>query len=244
MPPISVDLAFARKDILRASEEGKVIVVIDVLRATSTIITALSNGARAVIPAETLREARILWKRYPGSLLAGERSGLKPRGFHLGNSPLEFRREIVEGKTIILSTTSGTRTIGATKASSHTLLAAFLNASAAAERALQIAGEEGVGITLAPSGLRQSFSLEDFLCAGAIAFKLQEAKVEFSDFALGALLAFQGLRQPLDRYIWDCYHAKELRKKGFDADVRFCSRLDLFRKVPVVGVDGDHLLIV
>ncbi|MEM2926327.1 MAG: 2-phosphosulfolactate phosphatase [Candidatus Bathyarchaeia archaeon] len=243
MDTISVDLAFTRKDIRKASEQGRIIVVIDVLRASSTIITALSNGAEGIIPAETLREARIIWKRYPESLLAGERRGLKPRGFHLGNSPLEFKREIVEGKMVILTTTSGTKTIGVAKASPFVVLAAFINASAAAERILQIAQEEGLGITLAPSGQKNSFSLEDFLCAGAIAMKLEGAKVEFSDFALGALLSFQGLKQPLDRFIWNCHHARELCKKGFEADVKFCSRLDVFQRVPILKHDRDHLLI-
>jgi len=229
---IPVDLVFTRRMIGLASKRRRVIVVIDVLRATSTIITALENGAESVIPALTLREARNLWKKHPGSLLAGERRGVKPPGFHLGNSPREFRPEVVAGKTVILTTSSGTRTVLAARTAPHVLIAAFLNVEAAAERALRLAEAEGTGITLAPSGKKHHFSLEDFLCAGAIALKLKEADVELSDFAWGALLAFQGLREPLNRVLWSCSHARELRDQGLGEDVEFCSQLNIFKTVP------------
>jgi len=233
MSRITVNLFFNRREICSASRRQHIIVVIDVLRATSTMITALANGAECIVPAETLSEARDFYKRYPDHLLAGERRGVKPSGFHLGNSPMEFQREVVRRKTIILTTSSGTRTILAASASPNVLLAAFLNVEAAAEKAVQLAEAEGVGITIAPSGRKHSFSLEDFLCAGAIALRLERADVEFSDFTWGALLAFKSLGEPLGQAVWMCRHARELREQGFGEDVEFCSQLNLFRTVPV-----------
>jgi len=231
---IPVNLTFALRKIRSASERQEVIVVIDVLRATSTIVTAIENGAKNVIPTTTIKEARSLWKKYPQSLLAGERRGFKPQGFHLGNSPREFRPEVVAGRDIILTTSSGTETIVAAKASAHVLIASFLNAEAAAETALKIAENERKGITLAPSGCKHHFSLEDFLCAGAITSELRKPNVELSDFAWGALLAFKGLKEPLNQAVWKSNHARELKDKGLGEDVEFCSQLNIFKTVPIL----------
>lgn len=238
MPGVAVDLAFARREVRRAAVRRDVIVVIDVLRATSTIITALSNGAKKVVPAQTPEQARNLWRENPGSLLAGERGGERPDGFNLGNSPREFHPEVVKGRTIILTTSSGTKTILAVEKAPHVLLGAFLNVRAVGESARDTARAEGRGIALACSGSKHLFSLEDFLCAGAIASRLHEAGEELSDFAWGAVLAFENLTEPLDQAIWKCLHARELKAQGLAEDVEFCSRVDHYQMVPALTPEG------
>ncbi|MBS7654517.1 2-phosphosulfolactate phosphatase, partial [Candidatus Bathyarchaeota archaeon] len=108
---IKVNIEFLAKDSEKAAKRGDLIIIIDALRCCSSIVTALANGAEAIIPVKTLREAYRIHARNPKYLLAGERGGLKPRGFDLGNSPLEYTSERVHGKIILLTTTSGTTAI-------------------------------------------------------------------------------------------------------------------------------------
>ena len=229
---ISVSLGFAAKNIAKAVQRGDVIIVIDVLRCCSTIVTALANGAEGVIPTKTVKEARVLRRKHPDFILAGERRGIKPDGFDLGNSPLEFSPKEVKGKHIILTTTSGTKVISLSKNARRVLIGAFLNAEAVARAALKIAKEEETGISLMPAGTKGLFSLEDFICAGAIAEGLLAEKVEHSDAVLAALLAFQQARKSLDRVIQSGYHARYLISQGFEEDVKFCCRLNVFQIVP------------
>ncbi len=103
---MAVELCVADAD--KAVERGDVIVVVDVLRSTSSIVNALANGAKSIVPVATLTEAYALHRLHPEYLLVGEREGRKPKGFHLGNSPLEFSSERVSGMDLIMTTTSGT----------------------------------------------------------------------------------------------------------------------------------------
>jgi len=229
---ISASWGFDAKDIAKVVQRGDVIIVIDVLRCCSTIVTALANGAEGIIPIKTVKEARVLRRKHPEFILAGERRGIKPDGFDLGNSPLEFSPEKVEGKHIILTTTSGTKVISLSKNARLVLIGAFLNAEAVAGKALKIAKEEETGISLMPAGTNGLFSLEDFICAGAIAEGLLAEKVECSDAVLAALLAFQQARKSLDRVIQSGHHARYLISQGFGKDVKFCCRLNAFHIVP------------
>jgi len=229
-----VNLEFTSKDIAKAVQRGDVIIVIDVLRSCSTIVTALGNAADGVVPARTVKEARGLHKRNPGFILAGERRGIKPKGFDLGNSPLEFSSQRVKGKHIILTTTSGTKAIVSAKNAKRVLVGCFLNARAVAKAASKIAAQEETGISLIPVGTAGRFSLEDFICAGAIAHELPAYHVEHSDGVLAALLAFQRARKSINRVIGSSDHARHLKSLGFEKDVRFCCRLNLFEIVPLL----------
>ncbi len=228
-----LNLELTARDASRAVKRGDLIVVVDVLRCTSTIITALANGAEAIIPVRTLREAYKLAGENPDYILAGERGGLKPGGFKLGNSPLEFRREIVEGRTIILTTTSGTAAITRSRGARTILIGALLNAEAVAKKALEMAEEAGVDISIILSGRRGRFSLEDFICAGAIGCKIRGEAVELSDAATAATLTFQSAKGRLFDRVRCGEHAKHLISLGLEGDVRFCCRMDLFNLVPI-----------
>jgi len=227
-----VSLEFFAKDTMKAVERGDVIVIIDALRCCSTIVTALANGATCIIPVETIQEAQRLRKRYPEFVIAGERKGLKPKGFNLGNSPLEFTSEKVRGRGIILTTTSGTKAISSSKKGKWVLIGSFLNAKAVAKAALRIAENERTGISLVLAGKEGQFSLEDFLSAGAITESFLTERVELSDAVTAALQSFKQVQNSLETAVKQSSHTQYLEKKGFKTDVEFCSRVNVFNFVP------------
>jgi len=234
LPPIFINLELVAGDAVKAVQRGDVIIVIDVLRCSSSIITALSNGAEGVIPIKTLQEARRRHRENPGSLLAGERRGLKPKGFDLGNSPLQFTPEKVKNRLIILTTTSGAKAISLAKNGRWVFIGALLNVEAVAKEALKIAERERHGISLLLAGKEGGFSLEDFICAGAAIENLPKEKVGLSDAALAAALAFQQARESLSGIIHQGSHAQYLKSIGLEEDIKFCSQMNVFLMVPVL----------
>lgn len=233
----SANLEFFVEDAARAAQRGDVVVVIDVLRCCSTIVAALANDAKGILPARTLKEARALHNKYDGSVLAGERRGKKPKGFSLGNSPLEFTREKVGRKYVILTTTSGTRAIVSSKNARWVLIGALLNAKPVAEAASRIAEKENAGISLVLSGSRRHFFIEDFVCAGAIAENLRTSNIERTDAVLAALHCFWQAQNCLESVIQSGHHATYLKSLGLVNDVEFCSRLDVSGIVPYLKGD-------
>jgi 2-phosphosulfolactate phosphatase len=184
-----INLKFAAKEANSAVKRGDLIIVIDVLRCSTSIINALANGAKTVAPTITLKEAYAFHSQHPNYLLAGERKGCKPKGFDLGNSPPEFISERVRGKSLIMTTTSGTVALVRSRGAKWVFVGAFLNAASVARKAAEIAEDEGTNVSMVLSGEGGQFSLEDFICAGAIAEGLSVSKVCCSDEALAAFLA-------------------------------------------------------
>lgn len=228
--PIEVELV--AQDASNACKRGDLTVVIDAVRATTSIIAALANGAKSVIPVQTLREAMHLRKEYPGYLLAGERNGVKPMGFDLDNSPLSLSKEKVEGKSLVMSTTNGTKALVQSRESKLVMLGAFLNASAVAKKSLEIASKTQVGISFVLAGQKNSFALEDFICAGAIIRNFGNSQ-ELSDKALGALLAFNGAKDNLQENVRKSKHAQELLKIGLSRDIAYACQIDVVDFVPI-----------
>lgn len=239
---VSVSLELSAKDAVKAVSRGDVLVAIDVLRCCSTIVTALANGAKEVIPTKTIKEAQALHKKHPEFLLAGERKGQKPKGFDLGNSPLEFSSNIVKEKHIILTTTSGTKAICLSKNARWVLIGAFFNAEAVAKTAFKIAEKEKIGISFVLSGTRGRFSLEDFMCAGAIVENLPADKIECSDAVLAVSLTFQQSCRQLIKIIQCGSHARYLKDIGYEEDVKFCCQLNAYPVVPVYKAESIVLL--
>lgn len=227
-----INIEFTAKDALKAVKRSDVIIVIDVLRCSSTIITALANGAKSIIPVKTVKEALKIHRLHPTFILAGERKGVKPKGFSLGNSPLEFQTTKVSGKQIVITTTNGTKALTWAKGGRFVLVGAFLNIEAVIDAALRIAERENRGLSLVLAGKQGRFSLEDYLCAGAMVESLPTQKIENSDSAQVALLAFCQVRDSLDNIISKGSHAKYLKSIGLDADVHFCCKQNRYRVVP------------
>jgi len=230
---IQVDLELLARDAGKAVGRGDLIIVSDVLRSGTSILNALTNGARAAVPAMTLKEAYKLRSQHPGYLLAGERGGKKPKGFDLGNSPLEFTPEKVEGKSFVITTTSGTAALVRSRASQWVLVGVFLNARAVAGKAEEIAARGAIGVSFVLSGEKGKFSLEDFLCAGAIAYRFAVDKVHFSGKVQAALLAFRQAESDLTGNVMKAEHAEHLAKLGFKGDVDFSCKLNVLGTVPI-----------
>jgi len=152
---------------------GTTCVVLDILRATSSMITALANGAEQILPVATIEEALAAKTEHPEALLCGERDGLRITGtqtggteFDLGNSPREYTAEVVAGKTLITTTTNGTRALRACANAEQTLVASFLNLTATTDH---LRANPSANLVIVCGGTHEEAALEDSLAAGAIA---------------------------------------------------------------------------
>ncbi len=216
---------------------GRAVVVIDVLRATSTIVTALAAGAKAIVPAassdEVVRLTSNLEKN--GIVLAGERRLLKIEGFNLGNSPREMTREAVAGKTLFLATTNGTPALLAAQGGDPVLVAAALNFSAVAERARHLFAERGDLVVIC-AGRDKQFALEDAYTAGRLIKAVKKGvppkKLMLNDAAQVSfdLAAQQGGWQDA---LGASDAARQLGEAGLGEDVKFCANPDRVAIVPV-----------
>lgn len=209
----------------------KVCVVVDVLRATSTIVTALANGAKSVIPVATVAQAKRMKDK--DTLICGERKGVKPKGFDLGNSPQEYLH--VEGKKIVLTTTNGTKAVSMIK--SEILYAAcFLNLHATVDRL-----RDHKDVTVICSGQDGKVAYEDVLCAGAIVYQLDRA--DLTDAAkISKQLWEQARNTELSSLLLESQHAQELVEYNFLPDIKFCAQLDLYSIVPSFSEDRFIIL--
>jgi 2-phosphosulfolactate phosphatase len=210
------------RDRLRASA----CVVIDVIRATSTIVTALAHGASGVQPVRSVEDAFALKALAPEALLAGERGGQALPGFDLGNSPEDFSAARVQGRRIILTTTNGTQALAASAGARAVLTAGFLNLAAVAAH-LQKLGPPWIIIC---AGCNGAFGVDDAAVAGALAEALDQ------DHPLVSL--YRSVREELAETLLGSDAGRELLKVGLGKDVPFCARVDHFTIVPILGADG------
>jgi len=201
-------------------------VVIDVIRATSTIATALANGARKIQPVASVEEAFALKEQNPKTILAGERGGQPLPGFDLGNSPEDFTAERVKGHQIILTTTNGTQALAACVGARIVFTASLLNLEAVATRLREI----GPPWVIVCAGCNGEFGVDDAIVAGALAEALDQ------DHALVSL--YRSVRRDLTEALIGCDAGRELAKVGMEKDVPFCAKLNLFPIVPTLGADG------
>jgi 2-phosphosulfolactate phosphatase len=223
--------ALSRRDL-----SGAACVVFDILRATSTFVTALQNGAKEITPVSEISEALTLRQQQPDALLAGERDGMKIRAaqsggpdFDLGNSPREFREEKVRGKTIISTTTNGTRALRACAGAKLVLAASFLNLAVTARYLNQSPPQE---ILLVCAGTGEDVAWEDVLAAGALAGLLGG---DFSDATEIAALTFLAAKADLPAVLAGTQNARRLLAiPELRADVAFCAQRDVFKIVAVM----------
>jgi len=210
--------------------DGKTVVVIDVLRATSTIITALTNGAKEVIPVVEIKEALSLKTKYHPSevLLCGERSaGIIP-GFDLGNSPFDYSTERVQNRTLIMSTTNGTKAIRKAEGAKKLLLASFINGEEVVHQV-----KESDELVLLCSGTNGRFSMDDALCAGYMATLLDKTTtIEACDLTRTLMMAWQSLRGKHVEAIKTSIHGKLLIRKGYEKDLEYCMQTGITHTVP------------
>ena len=216
---------------------GQTAVVIDVLRATSVITTALENGAREVIPVKTVEEAQSVYAQCDAAktLRGGERNALKIEGFDLSNSPLEYKKKVVEGKTLILTTTNGTNAINNIIGADEVVLACFRNGAAVVEHIVGLSHRGSRDIAIVCAGTESHFSLDDGLCAGMIIELLkQRTEVETDDLGLLLHRFYNESKDNLFGALSGCYHLKRLFTLGFYDDIKFCLETNCVQTVPVL----------
>ena len=201
-------------------------IVIDVLRATSSMLTALHNGCGAIYPVVSVEDAFDL-KNQPGyeeSLLCGERKGVRVEGFDLGNSPFEYTAERVNGRSLIWTTTNGTRAMDAAKGADRVLIASLLNVSATAQAAVAA----GTNVDIICAGTNGEPTLEDSICAGLIAAELLNMNDGFKIDGTVESLIEQATKHQSDLYAMFLLsqHARLLQSIGFEKDLSYCAQLN------------------
>lgn len=228
---MNVDVFFSPAVVDEASVEGRTVVVVDVIRATSCIVEALANGARGifptVLPEEAVKLASSLGRE--DTLLCGERKGLKIEGFDLGNSPREYVAEVVQGKQIVLSTTNGTRAFLAAEDAQRILAASFLNLTAVVQA---LEGVEDLVVVCA--GKENRFSMDDALCAGVLLQRLREAGTETGILNDGGRVVLDLAEKyaPTEAFLRSTKAGKALEEIGMDGDLAFCASVDRHAIVP------------
>ncbi len=231
-----VDVVFGGAGLAPSEVAGRVVAVIDVLRASTSIATALANGARTVIPLESSDDVVTRAKAFARAdvRLAGERRMLPISGFDFGNSPLEFTREAVEGKTVLMTTTNGTPAITNSQGARDVVIASYVNYSAVLAL-LRAALRGGADVTIVCAGRDRQFSLEDAGCAGR--FAINAAKrlpaVELNDAANACMLIHKKYGDNLMRLFDASEHGQALRKAGFVNDLIACGAVDSYSVVPI-----------
>lgn len=215
-------------------------VVFDVLRATSTFVTALHHGAKAIIPVSEIAEAVAIRKSQPGVLLGGERDGIRISAegidFDLGNSPREYTPEKIRGKTIVSTTTNGTRALRACVGAKTILAASFLNLTATAEFLRQ---KNFTDILLVCAGTRENKADEDVLAAGALIELLIRDETIISDSAKIARIFYAESKSNLAAVVSNSENARRLLSiPELRDDVAFCLQRDIFPLVAKMEADG------
>jgi 2-phosphosulfolactate phosphatase len=230
MPKIEVCLTPALLDLYTI--ENSIVVVIDILRATSSITYGIENGAAAIIPVMNVEDC--LNYADQGFLLAAERNGEVVAGYDFGNSPFSYTAEKVKDKTVVLTTTNGTKAMHlAQERAFQVIVGSFLNLSAISN----YLKKENKDVLLLCAGWKDNFNLEDTLFAGAVIEKLQD------DFAIGddsgvAALDLYGLAKgDLRGYLKKSSHSHRLVKLNIEEDVQFCLKLDVCTAIPVLQAE-------
>ena len=214
--------------------EDKLVIVIDVLRATSTMVTALANGCQSIIPVLSPEDAIERRLTLPGSLLGGERHALPIEGFDLGNSPFDYVPEKVGGKRVIITTTNGTRAIRDASAAPKIWMASFINMQSIVLAALrQFENSDKLqGIVVFCAGTEERFDLPDTLCAGMLVDGLG-ANVTLNDLGEAARILYRSSENYLVDKIRGSAHGKKLISLGFERDVVYCSTPNVLPIIPI-----------
>ncbi|HTK47497.1 MAG TPA: 2-phosphosulfolactate phosphatase [Gemmatimonadaceae bacterium] len=231
-----IDVQFGVQQLAQSDVQGRVVAVIDVLRASTTIAVALANGARTIIPLESSEDVATRAKQFErGSmLLAGERRMLRMDGFDLGNSPREHTREQVEGKTVLLTTTNGTHALLAVQGARDVVVASYVNLTAVSAM-LRAALRGGADITIVCAGQDRQFALEDAACAGRYVSQIVKRlhAVELNDAALAASLIDRRYGDNLMRLFETAAHGRALAAAGFEEDLTACAAVDSYPVIPI-----------
>ena len=237
-----LDVLWTGRELTAVELKGRTVVVIDVLRASTTILTALEAGARTAIVCGSAEEAA----RVAGSLgrsettLCGERGGARIEGCDLGNSPLEYTTDAVSGGNLVFSTTNGTPAMSTAAAADHLFLGCFRNLDAVANRVRESDGP----VVIVCAGRAGRVSLDDSLCAGLIVRRLAEADagVDISDGGIAARHLAEKCGYPDSSWLASTEGGGALVRSGYEMDLDFCAAMNVTRKIPTWSDGGFQLL--
>lgn len=217
------------------SIEESIVVVIDVLRATSSMVYGIDNGAVAIIPVAQVEDC--LNYSGQGFLLAAERNGEVVEGYDFGNSPFSYTKEKVAGKTVVLTTTNGTKALHMARASaSQVVIGSFLNLTSLCNWLKT----EQRDVLLLCAGWKDQFNLEDTLFAGAVVNHLKGSFSHFDDSSVAAEDLWNLAKDDLNGYMSKSSHSNRLKALNIEEDVKFCLQLDTCQVIPVL--QGDQLV--
>jgi 2-phosphosulfolactate phosphatase len=216
--------------------QGKIVAVIDVLRASTSIAVALANGARSVIPVESVDDAITRSKQFEHVhvRLAGERKMQAIPGFDMGNSPLEFTSERVSGCTVVITTTNGTKALAGLQGARDIVVASYVNLSAVSAM-LRAAARAETDISIVCAGNEGHFSLEDAACAGRYVSSIMKpsASISLNDAACACALIDRKYGDNIAKIFKDSTHGQALDEAGFAADLVACAAVDSHPVVPI-----------
>jgi 2-phosphosulfolactate phosphatase len=238
---MKIDLSFSAGQFDDLQLRDKNVVVLDVLRASSTITVALNNGAREIIPVASIESAVKISGSLFGevTLRGGERNGKMIEGFNLGNSPLEYSEAAVKGKSIIYCTTNGSVAMAKSRYARTLIVGSFLNLTTI----VNFIREENKDFLFICAGRINTighFSLEDAVCAGMIIqklTKLESLELNLGDSAKAAHALYKSFGRSILKMLKTCEHGKYLIEIGFADDLKICSAVD---SVPVLPVQIEN----
>jgi 2-phosphosulfolactate phosphatase len=232
----TINVCFTPKLFPLYENKDSIVVIIDVLRATSAICTAFEHKVKSIIPVAKIEEAREYKSK--GFLAAAERDGIVQDGFDFGNSPFDYMGEKAKDKTIVLTTTNGTQAIDAARGSFQVAIGSFLNLDAISDWLIK----EEHNVILLCAGWKDKFNMEDSLFAGAVAEKLMRSN-KFSsdcDSARAAINLYSMAKGDLFKFLGDSSHRNRLGRLSLERDIKYCLTPNQTKSIPVLR---DHELV-
>jgi 2-phosphosulfolactate phosphatase len=208
--------------------ENKVVVVVDILRATSCMTTGLAHGLKSIIPVASLDECFSL--RSQGFIAAAERDGKMADGFDLGNSPFSYMDKSLVGKSVAMTTTNGTQAISKSLKAEEIIIGSFLNKSAVIKYLL----EQPNDVLVLCAGWKGQVNLEDTLFAGALVEGVGKKFASENDSAMAAYTLYEAAKGDLLKFLSNSSHVRRLRKLNIIKDIEFCLQSDVYSVIPVL----------
>ncbi|ALB48571.1 2-phosphosulfolactate phosphatase family protein [Clostridium beijerinckii] len=228
---MKIDIIISADDIVESRVRNKMAVIIDIFRATSVIITALDNGAREVIPYLTIEETLEYAKKLSRDnyILGGERKAVKIDGFDLSNSPLEYTKEKVEDKIVLMTTTNGTRALTKSVEAKRVFIGAMINGESVAKKLININDD----VVIINAGTNGNFSMDDFICSGYIINQMLDINrnIELTDIAKTACMIYKENINILS-YVREASHYSVMKSLGLNNDIEYCIKKSIIDIVP------------
>jgi 2-phosphosulfolactate phosphatase len=233
---VRLDVFFTHNEVKQGDTMGRLVIIVDVLRASTTVATALGNGAKTVIPVEGADAVMARAKEFEHSdvLLVGEQKMFPIPGFDLGNSPQSFTPKVVEGKTILITTTNGTRALLGVQGARDIVIASYVNFTAVLAM-MKVAASSNTDIAIICAGEEGSFTLEDAACAGRYVKAIPKRAESFAmnDAASASVMIEKKYGDNIAKVFKESTHGQALASAGFGDDLAAAAAVDAYPVVPI-----------